>query len=137
MAKQQQVIEMLEQSLTNKTEYFVAENTTTKLDMKEHIKAVKPKNKKWTLEELYELIGCRYIDIIELSPTKSMIIDEEARIANKNENDFATHILQIATKRMCCPLLGNVVIVNNSSINQKLYGIKFVGQCNSYPFLSN
>lgn len=116
MAKQQQVIEMLEQSLTNKIEYFVAENTTTKLDMKEHIKAVKPKNKKWTLEELYELIGCKYIDIIELSPTKCMIIDEEARLANKNENDFATHILQVATKRMCYPLLGNVVIVNNSSI---------------------
>ena len=108
--------EALEQSLTNASEFFVAENTTTKLDMKEHIKAVKPKNKKWTLEELYELIGCKYIDIIELSPTKSMIIDDEARLNNKNENDFATHILRLATKKMCYPIVGNVVIVNNSSI---------------------
>lgn len=116
MAKQQLVIEMLEQSLTNNMEYFVAENTTTKLDMKEHIKAVKPKNKKWTLEELYELIGCKFIEVIKLSPTKSMIIDEEARLTNKNENDFATYLLRVATKQMCYPLLGNVVIVNNSSI---------------------
>ena len=81
--KSKVVLEMLEKSLTNASEYFVAENTTTKLDIKEHIKTVRPKNKKWTLEELYELIGCNYIDIIELSPTKSMIIDEEARLANK------------------------------------------------------
>lgn len=116
MVKQQQVIEMLEQSLTNNVEYFVAENTTTKLDMKEHIKAVKPKNKKWDLDEVYNLLGCKCIDIIELSPTKSMIIDEEARLTNKNENDFATHILRFATKQMCYPILGNVLIVNNSSI---------------------
>lgn len=119
MTKQQLIVEMLEQleqSLTNDVQYFVAENTTTKLDMKEHIKAVKPKNKKWTLEELYELIGCKYIDIIELTPTKSMIIDDEARLNNKNENDFATHILRFATKQMCYPILGNVLIVNNSSI---------------------
>jgi hypothetical protein len=117
MEKQQLIVEMLEQSLTNNIEYFVAENTTTKLDMKEHIKVVKPKNKKWTLEELYELIGCNYIDIIELSPTKSMIIDEEARLANKNANDFATNILRFVTKQnVIIPILGNVLIVNNSSI---------------------
>ena len=114
--KRKVVLEMLEQSLTNNSEYFVAENTTTKLETKEHIKIVQPKNKKWTLEELYELIDCRNIEIIELSPTKSIIIDEEAILTNKNANDFATHILSFATKKMCYPILGNVLIVNNSSI---------------------
>ena len=114
--KSKVVLEMLEKSLTNASEFFVAENTTTKLDVKEHIKTVRPKNKKWDLDEVYNLLGCRYIDIIELSPTKSMIIDEEAGLTNKNVNDFATHILSFATKKMCYPILGNVLIVNNSSI---------------------
>lgn len=114
--KSKVVLEILEQSLTNDNEYFVAENTTTKLVMKEHIKTVKPKNKKWTLDEIYNLLGCKCIELIELSPTKSMIIDEEARLTNKNVNDFGTHILSFATKKMCYPILGNVLIVNNSSI---------------------
>lgn len=42
------------------------------------------------LEELYKVLGCRMIQVINIHPGTSMIVDEEGKLNNKPLNAVAT-----------------------------------------------
>lgn len=109
-------LEELLKVLENEQQLLVKENTTTKYKPKEIIQEVLPKQEKWTIEEMRNLIGCKYIKIVHLSDKKSMVVDEEGMLNNKEINDYATFVLRTALKQLCQPIVGNVLIINSNSI---------------------
>lgn len=69
--------------------YYISENTQVLNEMK----VVQPKNGRYfQLQELYELLHCEYVELVTLTQTEVMIVDESGRINNRPKNKFATEI---------------------------------------------
>lgn len=54
-----------------------------------------PKEEKFTLEELYELLDCELIEVVRITPEKNMIIDEEGKYTKSDINAIATFIAHV------------------------------------------
>ncbi len=77
------------------------------------IEEVKPKNKKWSLEELQAQVD-GYIEMVPLTKGTRMIVNEEGRLRNLPYNDRATrlwrsiHLAPVIDQR----LFGNVLVLD-------------------------
>lgn len=58
-----------------------------------HTRMIMPKNgAHFKLEELYELIGCEYVDIVTLSDGRLMVCDEDGLFKKLPQNKVATNL---------------------------------------------
>lgn len=71
---------------------------------------IKPKNgTDFTLNELYELIGCSLVEVINIDRDNIMIVDEEGAINGSVLNSTVTSMYGH-------PIFGNVVICKRSEL---------------------
>jgi len=77
-------------------------------------RAVKPKGKKWQLEELQSLVE-GYIQIINLGHGRVAVVNEEGKLRRLPFNEQATFIYRASTGSVDY-LCGNVLITPNYSI---------------------
>jgi hypothetical protein len=75
------------------------------------VKDVEPKNKKngFGLQELYNLIGCRLVELVYLPNDEIIIVDEEGLI---NDSELNVKITQIARQKSGYQytLFGNAIL---------------------------
>jgi len=61
-------------------------------------KQIHPKGKKFTLEEMYELIGCSLVEAVYLRNGDIAWIDEEGKLKEHEVNDLASNLLHYALR---------------------------------------
>lgn len=75
------------------------------------VKDVEPKNKKdgFELQELYNLIGCRLVELVYLPNDEIIIVDEEGLV---NDSELNVKITQIARQKSGYQytLFGNAIL---------------------------
>lgn len=74
---------------------------------------VSPKDKYFTLEELYKHINCDIIECVYLPENKIMIVDEEGMLKKRQLNLLATLIVSHIRKNFVI-ICGDVVIINEN-----------------------
>ena len=83
--------------------------------------AISPQDgENFTLDELYSIIGCEFIEAVTLSPVLSMLIDEYGIMNEKPFNQLATLVLyqyhEIHRQRGT-RILGNAAVVHLDNMN--------------------
>lgn len=79
---------------------------------------IQPKNGgDFTLDELYEHIGCRSIDILRLDTKRLMVLDDEGKLAEKEVNSNATMIADVSgVIPLWDCIVGDVIICDNDMV---------------------
>ena len=81
------------------------------------VKDVEPKNKKngFSLQELYDLIGCRLVELVYLPNDEIIIVDEEGLI---NNSELNIKITQIARQKSGYQytLFGNAILCKSEEV---------------------
>ena len=83
---------------------------------------INPEGDEYTLEELYEICGCQWIQVLRIQVDglqKIMILDEEGQMNRKQPNKAATEVLWEGNPehRGFTVLLGNVAIIDDNQLN--------------------
>ena len=73
------------------------------------------KDKGFTLDELYELIECDTVEIVDLSNGKLMVLDEEGKLKGSKLNFFATAIYQSNTG-VIDNIVGNALVCGKGEV---------------------
>jgi len=71
-------------------------------------------NKEFTLDELYDLIGCSMVQMIYLPSGKTMWLDEEGKLSGKEINMEATMKSGLYPHDV---IVGNVLILDEGEIS--------------------
>jgi hypothetical protein len=67
----------------------------------------------YSLEEMRDLIGCKWIQIINTHDGRSMVIDEEGKLTGKEINMTATGLYQYGKYD---PVVGNVLVCGSDRV---------------------
>lgn len=80
--------------------------------------AVKPKDfKKFTLEELQSYVG-GYIEVINLSANKALVVNEEGKLHNLPVNKIATALAQYCNAIFPTDcIVGDAVVIENKRLD--------------------
>lgn len=78
---------------------------------------VTPKNETFTLEEMYDLLECSCVQIIQLHDGRIMWIDENGKLKRHYINPIATVLLEMAGGGPGDYIAGSALITDTSEIN--------------------
>lgn len=82
------------------------------------VETVTPENgKTFSLQEMYELIGCSLVQVIYLVDGRIMWLDEEGKFKEHQINTQATKLLIEAGGMMGDYVAGNALICSDSEVN--------------------
>lgn len=74
---------------------------------------VTPKGEKFSLDELYELLKCELIEVVRLTPSINMIIDEEGKFTKSEINGAATFVAHVVEAIQPDDfIVGDVIVCN-------------------------
>ena len=82
-----------------------------------NVEDVRPKNgKHFSLEEMYALIGCEWVEFVYLS-NGIMVVDEEGKLNAKEYNDKATAIASV-DQAICLGdwIAGDALVCDNNEV---------------------
>jgi len=80
-------------------------------------KEISPENgKNFKLDELYKMLDCKMIEIVNLSACQIMIIDEEGKMNDAPYNDMATYYFRKAHPKNHDFIVGNALVCSSNDI---------------------
>lgn len=79
------------------------------------VKEVRPANKKFTLTELYDLIGCTIVEVVHMTDGRLMWIDEEGKLKGAAFNAAATTLARSSIS-MFDVIVGTAVICDEREV---------------------
>jgi hypothetical protein len=81
-------------------------------------KEIKPENgKNFKLKELYDMLDCNMIEVVNLTSCQIMIIDEEGKINDSPYNDMATYYFRKANPENRDFIVGNALVCSSDDLN--------------------
>ncbi len=79
------------------------------------LRDVTPKNgRNFHLAELYELLACDYVEVLQLADGRKMVLDEDGKLANKPRNERATRLANFVSPKQ---LISDMLRIRESGID--------------------
>src|ERR1700738_1138798 len=79
------------------------------------LRDVQPKNgRNFQLAELYELLACSYIEILQLTDGRKMVLDEDGKLTGKPRNERATRLTNFVSPKQ---LISEMIRIREAGID--------------------